>query len=203
MFDLVVNNFTKDITCTKTANLISEDFRWYDKDGFELCAAEKKLYAAMNFPLTECLYHLCWQDTWMNIQHPKFILDHCMLLHRCDFAGDAKNEITGLMTQNPKAQMLLKSKKKWGFDFALDYIDDRGSIWEIVHIEWDSYHFNEIVEMKESIQEKILSTDWESISKHIIAKESEWSNLEGFKQNDWKAKEIFGWTFAERTLKSL
>ncbi len=203
MFDLIINEFTKNITCTQSADLKAADFRWYDKDGFELCSAEKKLYSAMNFPLTECLYHLCWQDPWMDIKHPNLMLDHCMLLHRCDFADAAENEIVNLIPENPKAQLLLKSKKKWGFDFALDYIDESNNIWEVVHIEWDSYNFNEILDMKESIQEKILSLDWESISKHIIARESEWSILEGFKQNDWKAREIFGWTFAERTLKSL
>jgi len=202
-FNVVTDKFTKDITCTQSADLQPADFRWYDKDGFELCAAEKKLYSAMNFPLTECLYHICWQDTWLESNNPKILLDHCMLLHRCDFADSAVAEIQKLIPQNPKAQMLLKSKKKWGFDFALDYLDDNGNIWEVVHIEWDSYDFNEAADKLESIQEKIFLLDWEHISKYIIAKENDWSTLEGFKQNDFKAQEIFGWNFAERTLKSL
>lgn len=203
MFNIFTNELTKNITCTKSADLEPADFRWYDKDGFELCTAEKKLYNKMQFPLTECLYHLCWQDTWLTTNHPSFIIDHSMLLHRCNFEEEAKEQIQSLSVENSRAQFLLQSKQKWGFDFALDYIDDHNKVWEIIHIEWDSYDFNEIIEMKENIQKEILSLDWEDISKHIVARKDDWSNLEGFKQNDWKAREIFGWTFAERTLKSL
>jgi len=202
MFKLVNENLTENITCTKSAALEPADFSWYDKDGFELCTAEKKLYKATGFPLTECLYHLCWQDTWLKSNHHNLIIDHAMLLHRCDFDGEAKDQLKRASVETPTAQFLLRTKKKWGFDFALDYVDFEGKIWEVIHIEWDSYDYDEIVNMKNAVQEKILSLDWEDISKHIIAKESEWSNLSGFKQNDWKAKEIFGWTFAEKTLKS-
>lgn len=204
MFEVVNNNFTKEITCTNPANnLNSDDFRWYDKDGYELCVAERKFYKSMNFPLTECLYHICWQDPWMNITDDRFILDHCMLMHRCDFAGDAAKQIESFKDTNPRSQLLLKSKRKWGFDFALDYADENKNVWEIVHIEWDSYDLNEVIEMKSRMQERILSADWADISINIIKKQDEWSNLEGFKQNDFKANFIFGWRFAERTQKSV
>ena len=203
MFNIVTPAYTKDITCTKTSDLEVGDFRWYDKDGFELCPAEKKLYTEMDFPLTECLYHLCWQDTWLTTDHPNFLIDHAMLLHRCDFDSAAKEQIQSFTSKNPIAQLLLRSKKKWGFDFALDYIDDNQTIWEVVHIEWDSYNFNEVVDMTDSILEKILSSDWEDISSYIIKNKDEWSNLEGYRQNDWKAQQIFGWSLCERTLKSI
>lgn len=204
MFEVVNDNFIKNITCTKSVDdLESNDFRWYDKDGYELCIAERKFYKAMHFPLTECLYHICWQDEWLKINNPRFILDHCMLLHRCDFAEDAEQQIKSFKNLNPRAQLLLKSRKKWGFDFALDYIDDHGDVWEIAHIEWDSYDLQEVVDMKSKIQESVLSKDWEDISRTVIDKKDEWINLEGFKQNDYKAKLIFGWNFAERTQKSV
>lgn len=203
MFTVVNNNFNPNITCTlPVANLENNDFRWYDKDGYELCIAERKFYREMNFPLTECLYHICWQDAWLNVTDDRFILDHCMLLHRCDFAEAAAEQIKSFKDTNPRSQLLLKSKKKWGFDFALDYIDEEKNVWEIVHIEWDSYDLNEVIEMKSHIQEKVFSIDWEDISKHIIKKQDDWSRLEGFKQNDFKANMIFGWKFAERTQKS-
>lgn len=204
MFEVVNNNFFTDITCTKSVDDIkSNDFRWYDKDGYELCIAERKFYQAMQFPLTECLYHICWQDTWLKANDNRFILDHCMLMHRCDFAEDAERQIQSFRNSNPRAQLLLKSRKKWGFDFALDYVDDQGEVWEIAHIEWDSYDLQEVIDMKSQIQESILSKDWHDISRSILEKKHEWLNLEGFKQNDFKAKFIFGWNFAERTQKSV
>jgi hypothetical protein len=204
MFEVVNNNFIKDITCIKSVDdLCAEDFRWYDKDGYELCIAERKFYRAMNFPLTECLYHICWQDEWLKTNNNRFLLDHCMLLHRCDFADEAEEQIRSFRNHNPRAQLLLKSRKKWGIDFALDYVDDQGDVWEIVHIEWDSYNLEEVIETKSQIQEAVLSKDWEDISQTVIDKKHEWLNLEGYKQNDYKAKLIFGWNFAERTQKSV
>lgn len=60
-------NVISDPICNKRVdNLVDSDFDYYDKDGFELNKAEQKFYTAKGHKLdTECLNHVCFQQTWI------------------------------------------------------------------------------------------------------------------------------------------
>jgi hypothetical protein len=178
---------------------------YFDKDGFELTPMEREFYWVNGFPIpNDILYHTCFNTHWMNLSSEApsgFILDHCILLHRCDFTEAAKEQLLSFRNEFPKVNYLLQCKQKWGLDLALDYYDGN-EINEIIHIEQDFHTSEECTAYKENIEKFVLATDWEDAAKRLVKKKDEWSSLIGFAQNDWKAK-FFGFPKAELTHKAL
>ena len=118
-----------DPVCRKPVDkLYLEDFRYYDKDGFELNKAEQKFYAANGLPVIDCLNHLCWQEPWFELEknNQKLILDHSMFLCRASYSSEALNQLGFMKSTIPTADLLIKTRQKWGFDFALDAVADDG-----------------------------------------------------------------------------
>jgi hypothetical protein len=97
----------------------------------------------------------------------------------------------------------LKTPQKWGFDFALDAVDDAGNIYEVLHVEYDNYDYDTFLKSMQMFDFKVRHTDWRDAAKQVLVKQDEWKNLTGFAQNDWKANFLLGWTRAEYTQKSL
>ena len=186
----------------------AQEFYYFDKDGFEINLAEIKYYKAMGYGshLNPVLNHICWQDPWLTLQpeyQDKFLMDHCMLLVKTDFTGDAREQIKEASKTIPYAQVLLQAKAKWGYDIALDSIDDNGNIFEVLHIEVDDYDFPRFSKKLAEVEEQILNTDWDKAAKQIIEAKPEWEKLSGYAQNDWKAQNILGWSAAEYTEKAV
>jgi hypothetical protein len=123
-----------------------------------------------------------------------------MILHRCDFAASARAQIERHRLALPRLDFMLRTRRKWGLDMALDWADAEGAF-EVIHIEMDSYEYNETCDDKQRIEEFILKTDWEAAAMSIRAKRDQWVSLSGIAQNDWKAR-YFGFPQAERTQKS-
>lgn len=196
--------FRADITCLGEAhNVRRSDFNYYDKDGFELTVAERKFYQDNYFNLSDCLNHWAFQTPWLELQ-PSLAtglhLDHCMLLHRCDFAEDALAQIK--CYNHPGAAFMAQTKPKWGFDFAMDHLDDTGDVVEVLHIELDDYDLNRINDKRLQTESWLTRQDWQDLAQQIRKHRDEWENLRGFAQNDWKAKYLMGWNRAEYTEKS-
>ena len=181
-------------------NYEADDFLYYDKDGFELNNIEKKYYQKMGYTLLDCLNHTCFQQTWFISK--KIIVDHCLLLHRCRYEGEALTQLHKISSVIPQANLLIKTKAKWGFDFALDSIDDDGNIFEIIHIEYDNLDYHKFVDMMILFDIKIRHTDWIDAAAKILANKDKWQHLRGFEQNNWKAKFLINWDKAEYTEKS-
>lgn len=187
----------------EVGELLPQDFQYYDKDGFELNVAERKFYENMGFPLNPILNHPCWQEQWYSLHDGDLVLDHCMILHRCGYAGQARDQLKNLLKEIPLAQLLLQTKPKWGYDFALDAISPTGEVYEVLHIEQDDVIFDEFVKRKSEFEVIIESTDWKDVAKRIWQRREEWLNLKGFEQNNWKSNFILGWTKAEATEKCI
>ena len=194
-------------SCFKPISDINEnDFRYYDKDGFELNLAEQKFYSAMNFPIDEpILNHRCWQEPWFELEKDtvNLILDHSMFLCRCDYNGAASEQLRQLKEQYPLADLLLRSKRKWGFDFALDAVAEDGTVFEVLHVEYDhndyEYFKNRMIEFEWTVRH----TDWCDAAVRIWNQRDQWQNLKGFDQNHWKANYLIGWHKSEFTEKSI
>lgn len=187
-------------------NIDAADFKYYDKDGFELNQAEQKYYMMMHHPVEEkILNHSCWQQTWFELEktNQELVLDHSMVLHRCSYEGMAAYQLEKIKKDIPEAQWLLNTKQKWGYDFALDAVAPDGSMYEVVHIEYDSYDYDQFHNHMLLFEYTARHTDWHDAAKKILAHKDDWKNLTGFAQNDWKAKFILGWKKAEYTEKSL
>jgi len=186
--------------------LDSKDFQYYDKDGFELNLAEQKFYAAMGYPINDpILNHHCWQETWFELEKTdsKLILDHSMFLCRCRYVGEAEHQLLALRNTIPQADMLLRTKQKWGFDFALDAVSEDGTIFEVLHIEYDHCDYDFFKNRMLRFEWTVRHTDWVAAADSIWASRDQWQHLTGFDQNNWKSKYLINWDKAEYTEKSL
>jgi hypothetical protein len=186
-------------------HLITEDnIRYFDKDGFELTKLEQEFYVCNEFKdrLNTCLNHLCWQEQWFEIESDNFVLDHSIVLHRCSFIDEAREQLLRNIKKVPRVSYLLQTPSKWGLDLSLDFIDNNGLLTEVIHIEFDTKTYHEFLQLKEEFENFILSTDWYHVYRYLDRHRNEWESLVGFEQNDWKAKHL-GFKKAEVTHKAI
>lgn len=190
----------------KVFDLDVNDFKYYDKDGFELNIAEQKFYAAMDYPIfSNILNHSCWQEPWFELQDnvPELILDHSMFLCRCNYERDALEQLLEIKKTLPIADYLIRSKRKWGFDFALDALADDGTVYEVLHIEYDNYEYDHFKNRMINFEWTVRHTDWLDAAHRVWSQRDQWQNLAGFDQNHWKAEYLLGWKKAEYTEKTV
>jgi hypothetical protein len=190
--------------CVKSVDLSSTDFIYYDKDGFELNQAEQKFYSAMNFPINyPILNHCCWQEPWFELKENNYglILDHSMFLCRANYSGNARSQLEKLKSTIPQSDLLLKTKIKWGYDFALDAVRD-GELFEVLHIEYDHNNYETFVNSMLNFEWMVRHRDWNDAADSIWIQRDKWKHLKGFDQNHWKANYLLGWDRAEYTEKS-
>lgn len=201
MFQIHDSHINSSIFCSKSVeNLEKQDFFYFDKDGFELNIAEQKFYSAMEYPIHyPILNHVCWQVPWytMNENEHGLFLDHSMTLARCGYTGQAREQILQLKNIIPQAQQLLQIKPKWGFDFDLNAISSDGTVFEVLHIEYDSRNYDQFIEKQIMFEQFVKRTDWVRAAKDIWAYREDWQNLKGYDQNHWKANYLLGWQQAE------
>ena len=181
-----------------------EEFMFYDKDGFELCKAEQEFYLANNIKLNDCLNHICCQQDWFTVEGKDVFVDHALILHRFSYGAEARDQLQLIAHSHgiPQAGWLLQTRQKWGFDVAIDAVDDIGEMYEVIHIEFDSYFHDDFLEKMYHIKEQVERTDWEKAALQIRKHTDKWQYLHGFHQNHWKAKYLFGWNKAEYTEKA-
>lgn len=207
MFSRSNTNLISNPRCDRAAdNLSVEDFRYYDKDGFELNIAEQKFYAAMGHPIDSlCLNHRCYQEDWFRLERTDLglILDHSTIMHRCSYTGAAADQLQSLKKDIPTAGYLLNTKIKWGFDFALDAVAKDGTVFEVLHIEFDSMDYEYFKTRMILMEYAIRHTDWPDAADRIWSERPQWQYLKGFAQNDWKAEYLLGWAKCEYTEKSV
>ena len=193
-----------DLYCDRVClDLHKNDFLYYDKDGFELNRAEQKYYQICGYKLDHTLNHHAYQVPWYTSSDPTLIVDHSLILYRCGYRGDAERQLRALKESIPQTSLMLMTKPKWGFDFALDSIDQDGNIFEVLHIEYDTINYDEFVQELNSVQLQIDNIDWHSASKAILEHREDWQYLRGFAQNDWKARYLLNWQRAEYTEKTI
>ena len=186
-------------------SILENEFYYYDKDGFELNQAERKFYASMKFPIHHSvLNHTCWQEPWFSLEKDvtDLILDHCIFLCRASYEGKAKEQLISLKKQNPLADYLIRTKTKWGYDFALDAVRD-GQTFEVLHVEYDHTDFERFNDHMLMFDWKVRHTDWRDFADQIWKLRDQWQHLKGFAQNDWKAEYLLGWSKAEFTEKTV
>ena len=201
---LDINIVDNPICSNAIPDVSPKDFKYYDKDGFELNIAEQKYYRQMNHPINPILNHNCWQEPWFELEDNNLLfLDHCIILHRCHYIDEAKEQLRNICKDTPQAEFLLTTRPKWGYDFALDAVDPDGHVYEVLHIEYDNLNYNEFQRKLDKIENQLIKIDWEDAAIQVFRQKSQWECLTGFDQNHWKAQYLLGWDRAEYTEKSL
>lgn len=187
-------------------DLEASDFLYYDKDGFELCRAERLYYQAQGYPLGDYLNHACYQQPWFRLDanaSEHLLLDHALILHRCRFEGAAREQLKSLVGHIPQADLLLKTQVKWGFDFDLDAVATDGTVFEVLHVEYDDRDYQNFSQRQLAVEYQIKHTDWQDAAVRVWNYREHWQHLSGFEQNHWKAQYLLGWDRAEYTEKSI
>lgn len=171
-------------------------FKDFDKDGYEVPTPLEWLhYEANNINLNrEIQYHIAPVQEWYtDIEQSEhgLVLDHCMLLSRYAFGGEAREQIVEVSKNRPILQKLLNIKPKWGIDFSLDFVT-HDIVMEVIHIEQDFDNINDAEQAKAKLEYIIDSTDWYDGAMRLWQRRDEWLNLSSDDHSDYKAQ-FFGW----------
>ena len=171
-------------------------FKDFDKDGYEVPTPLEWLhYEANNVTLNrEIQFHIAPVQEWYwdtETSEHGLVLDHCMLLTRYAFGGEAREQLEQVSKNRPILQKLLNIKPKWGLDFSLDYVT-RDIVMEVIHIEQDFDSVDEAERAKERLEYIIDNTDWYDGAMQLYQRRDEWENLSSDDHSDYKAQ-FFGW----------
>lgn len=167
-------------------------FKDFDKDGYEVPTPLEYLhYEAQNVELNrEIQFHIAPASLWFYDQEESeqgLVLDHCMILTRWAFAGEARKQIFEVSQKRPILNKLLNIKPKWGIDFSLDWISHDICI-EVIHIEQDFYNIDDATSAKQNLESIIENTDWKQGAKDLIRDKNKWKDLGSDDQSDYKAR---------------
>jgi len=168
----------------------AEDVALFDQNGYDLTDLEKH-YAYSNWtkPKKHREHRVALKQPWF-IQDPTVIegavLNHSLLFERKAYTGAALKELHHWAKTLPLIHKLLAMRPKWGLDFSMDYVDCKGNAFEILHWEWDSFNYEEIVAVKAKIEPILLAIDWDSAAQDLIKYKDNWHSLNFFEQSDWK-----------------
>jgi hypothetical protein len=168
---------------------IVSDLALFDQNGYDLTELEKH-FADVN--CTEIKSHRSHRTA---IKHNWFTqpecgtgahLNHSLLFERKGYTGEARVQLTNWTKQMPLVHKLLAIKPKWGLDFSMDYVDNDGNAFEVLHWEYDGFDYEEVQVRKLEVQAKFATIDWEDAAAQILKHKDEWHHLEFFEQSDWK-----------------
>ena len=171
-------------------------FKDFDKDGYEVPTPLEYLhYEANGIELNRKIqYHIAPVQEWyydLESSEHGLVLDHCMLLTRYAFAGEAREQLIEVSKNRPILQKLLNIKPKWGIDFSLDYVT-HNIVMEVIHIEQDFDSVEAAQDAKIKLESIIDNTDWYDGAMTLWTKRDEWMNLSSDDHSDYKAQ-FFGW----------
>lgn len=179
---------------TTTVYLGPQWLELFDQNGYRLTLLEQEFSYTNSQPYVlhgdEKSLRKVWmesKDFWTSGPH----VNHAFLFERKGYSEAALEQLERIAKENPMVYKLINYRGKWGVDFSMDYVDTLGNSMEIVHFEYDSYSLEEIEEIKATVEQTVLNTDWSDAAKEVLRRKEEWINLEFFDQSEWKTS-FFG-----------
>lgn len=175
-------------SCTWTKAPTAEYIDLFDQNGYDLTELEC-LYAVANNAITKNhRYKKVLKTDWLQQidSTTNAVLNHSFLFERKGYDGEAKMQLIEWSKYNLLVFKLLSYRPKWGLDFSMDYVDDEGNCFEILHWEFDSFNYEEIEEIQKIVEPKFLEIDWNDAGKSLLNRKNEWHHLDFFAQSDWK-----------------
>lgn len=166
-----------------------DDVALFDQNGYDLTELEKH-YASSNIAGTDS--HRChrtalkkpWFTQDYTIEGP--VLNHSLLFERKAYSEAALDQLKHWARNLPLLHKVIAIRPKWGLDFSMDYVDREGNSFELLHWEYDSFDYDNICTVKEYMDTKIMSINWDRAAQDLIKYKTEWHCLDFFAQSDWK-----------------
>jgi hypothetical protein len=172
----------------------AEDVALFDQNGYDLTDLEKH-YAYSNWtkPKRHREHRVALKQPWFTqeITIEGAVLNHSLLFERKGYAGAALEELQYWAKTLPLIHKVISLRPKWGLDFSMDWVDQQGNAFEVLHWEWDSFNYEEICAVKETIEPILVAIDWQDAGQQILTHKGSWHHLDFFAQSRWKC-EYFG-----------
>lgn len=195
MLTITGSKFNKDNSWTSVIDnpVLPKHLNNFDQNGYDLTLVEvffalKAGFSPMQLNIIRDRMSLV--ENWIEDSEIKYdgnILNHGYIFHRREFSGEAREQVLQYCTKWPIFNKLIKLRPKWGLDFSLDFVD-KDRCFEVLHWEWDSFNYDQIVEIKEIMEEKLINYHWDDVAQSMWEKREQWINLDFFGQSEWKCK---------------
>ncbi len=172
----------------------SEDVALFDQNGYDLTVIEQHFAYGNYTKHKKHREHIrCLKEDWFQQDHEieGAVLNHSNLFERKGYAGQALKQLRAWAYDLPLLSKVIALRPKWGLDFSMDYVDRKGTAFEILHWEWDSFDYIEIECIRKIIEPRLLAIDWNDAAQQILKRKDEWHHLDFFAQSKWKC-EYFG-----------
>jgi hypothetical protein len=181
-------------SCPCDATTLSNDPTYLmGPNGFDLTELELALVKANNGRLYRNTVP-AQKDDWIG-QDPNtrsgVVLNHSFLLYRRGYDGDAGRQLWDLAQDDPRIHRIAQQRPRWGLDISLEYIQADGTVFEIIHWEYDTDSWSDVEEKRQRYQDKFLLIDWEHGAQQLLKRKSEWHHLGWFPQSKYKC-DYFG-----------
>jgi len=165
----------------------------FDQNGYDLTLLEQ-IFADENGKGVEPhRYHRAIKRDWFTQEEKNSgaILNHSLLFERKAYSGEALEQLKRWADKLPIFHKVIAMRPKWGLDFSIDYVDQDGNAFEVLHWEYDGFDFDEVNEVKLKIEPILASIDYDEAAQELLNLKDQWHSLDFFGQSDWKCK-FFG-----------
>ena len=167
----------------------------FDQNGYDLTRLEQMYAVANGYNLVTHRNkdHITVRQNWFTDKKLAVgpHINHAYMFERKGYSGDALKQLQSWSVSNVHLHKLIAMKPKWGLDFSIDYCDQEGNVFEVLHWEFDGFEYQEIADKKKVMDEFLLKQDWEHSAKQILKHKDEWHHLGFFAQSEWKTR-FFG-----------
>ena len=163
----------------------------FDQNGYRLTELEQ-YYAIANHSETQAHRHeIVLRKDWLYLPSQSLPFDgphlnHAFLFERKGYSGEALSQLKFHAKTNFLLHKLINIRPKWGIDFSLDYTDQSGNSFEVLHYEYDGFDYDEISDKKKTCEDVFLNTDWDFSAQYLLNHKSQWHHLDFFAQSAWK-----------------
>jgi hypothetical protein len=166
-----------------------DDLALFDQNGYDLTDLEKEFAGANeSTPKPHRSHRVALKQDWFTQEEKTegAVLNHSLLFERKGYREGALAQLRYWATDLPRVHQLCAIRPKWGLDFSMDWVDREGNAFEILHWEYDCFDYAEAAEIKELVQPKLNSIDWDDAAQQLLKRKDEWHGLDFFAQSDWK-----------------
>lgn len=173
---------------------LKEDIDLFDQNGYDLTIIEQHYARSNHVKYASHRDHIyCIKQEWFVQDNciEGSVLNHSNLFERKGYTGDALAQLKNWAKDLPLLYKIISLRPKWGLDFSMDYVDRDGNAFEVLHWEWDSFDYTEIESIRQMIEPRFQSIDWNDAAREILNYKDQWHHLDFFGQSKWKC-DYFG-----------